>query len=169
MSLDAGGSALERLRVRGEQQRLDSVAVLWMLLVIVITATTIYSALRFGNIEGFEGEGDWWFKLRFLASSGGALPLFGSVVGITLAVGFEGARSRLALRLATLLSGWVTVAGVVGAVVTFHDDTRLASPVRAFDGRVSGVAIYVVTAALGAVSATVAWRFSRSAAPNELS
>jgi hypothetical protein len=169
VKIQSGGSALERLRAQGEQQRLDTVALVWMVLVAAITAATIYSALRFGNIEGFVGENDWWLKLRLLASSGGTLAIFGSAVGIALAVLFEGARSRVALRLATLVGVWAGIASVVGIAVTFHDDSLAGPSVRALDGRLSDALVYLALAALGVLVATVAWRFSRAEIPNELS
>jgi hypothetical protein len=169
VSADLGGSALERLRARGEEQRLDVVALVWMVLVLAIAAATIYSALRFGNIEGYVGEEDWWFKLRLLVSSGGTTTIFGSAIGIVLAVVFEGARSRLTLQLATVGGIWAGIAGVVGVVVTFHDDSLPEPVVRAFDGRLSHALVYLALAALGILVATVAWRFSRSDTRRDLS
>jgi hypothetical protein len=162
------GSPLAQLRARGERQRLDVVALVWMVFVLTIIAVTIYSALRFGSIVGNVGQDDWWFKLRLLAQSGGTVAIFGSVVGVALAVVFEGASSRLALRLATVAGVWAGAAGVIGVAVAFHR-TSFVEPASAFDGRIAGALMYVALAALGVLVATVAWRFSRSDAPNDLS
>jgi hypothetical protein len=164
---DPTGGSLARLRARGEQQHLDVAALVWMVFVLTIIAVTIYSALRFGNILGNAGTEDWWFKLRLLAQSGGTVAIFGSVVGVGLAVVFEGPRSRLALRLATVAGMWAGIAGVVGVVVSFHGSSSF--PATAFDGRLAGALTYVALAGLGVIAATVAWRFSQTATPTDLS
>jgi len=167
VSDDRGETSLERLREHGSRPRLDTVALVWMVFVLAITAATVYSALRFGNITGYAGESDWWLKLRLLASSGGTIAVFGSAIGVVLAVVFAGARSRVALRLATVGGMWAGVAGVVGVVVVFHNESVPGESV-AFDGRVSDAAVFAVFAALGVIVATVAWRFSRSEIGSEL-
>jgi hypothetical protein len=163
----SGGSPLARLRARGEQQRLDVVALVWMVFVLTVIAVTIYSVLRFGNILGNPGDEDWWLKLRLLAQSGGTVAIFGGVVGVGLAVVFEGPSSRLALRLATVAGMWAGIAGVVGGVVSFHGSASF--PATAFDGRVAGALIYAASAGLGVIVATVAWRFSQADAPADIS
>jgi hypothetical protein len=157
---DSGRAGLERLKARVEQQRLDVAAVVWMALLFAIAGSEIYSALRFGNSQGFPGSSDWWFKLQLLAQSGGTVLVFGSAVGIALAVLLEGPMSRVALRLAVVGGAWSVAAGGCGVAFAFHPDPGFGS-VRVFDGRLTECVYYLGFAGLGLLIAMIAWRFAR--------
>ena len=157
---DSGRAGFERLRERLAHQGAEGIPLLWMVFVLAIVGAQAYSVLRFGNLEGYVGLRDWWYRLKLLSETAGSPALFGSVVGIVLAVVFVSRTSRLALRLASLTGLWSALTGVLGVVVNFHNSDFASH--RGLEGELTGAILYLGYTGLGVVVAIIAWRCSVS-------
>jgi len=117
---DSGRDSLGRLQERLRGSPLDIAALIWMICVIGLLATEIYSAFA-AQLDGF-GESTAWFKAALLASSGGFSLAAGCMIGVGLAAWVHSRQAQVALLLAVIGGAWSTVAGLIGVAVIYNDD-----------------------------------------------
>lgn len=115
-----GRAGMTRIRESGDREYFGTLALLWMLLTLLALGAEIYSILRFGNPGGFSGgSADAWTKALLLAEVTAGFSI-ACMVGVGLAALAPGGRSRSALFIAVLISGWTVVVGIAGVAAAFH-------------------------------------------------
>jgi hypothetical protein len=164
----AGGSRLGELV---EEQRLDFVALLWMVCTIGFTGVQIYSALH-----GFGGQFlrfDAWAKVAALGQTGGPIVALSCLGGIALAVMSDTAVARFAILVAGVTGAWVFVAGVLNVASAVHQGSDVLFRVAFLGGgnRAAEAIAGLALGGLGLVVMMVAWRAggTRPAEPPEIS
>jgi hypothetical protein len=161
-------AGLGRIGELVDEQRLDVVALIWVLCTITYTGVQIYGALNLFN--GRFGAFGNWEKIAALASTGGPGVAVSCVVGIALAVTSETAMARFAIAVAGIVGAWVLVAGVLNVVYALHQrhglntiSFSITEGSNRFVQAVGGVAL----GGFGLVVMMIAWR-ALGARPGEV-
>jgi hypothetical protein len=155
----AGRVEFDRVRAVLEDARLDAVALVWMLLLLLYTGLQVYSAWQIDSFGTAPGHTDWWTKIAFLSQTGGFLLIFGGLAATVMAAFFDTPVARLALRLAMLGGAWTVVTAMFGIAVAFH--VEQSGPLISTAGGTNKYVEALSAAALGGLGllmAFVAWR-----------
>ena len=108
------------------RQRLDVVALVWMVSTVAIVGVQIYGAFNFlsGRFPGF----GTWEKIAALAQTGGPIVAVSCLAGIALAVMIDTTVARTALILAVIVGAWVLAAGVLDIASAVHGPSMVTFP-----------------------------------------
>jgi hypothetical protein len=137
-----------------DEQRLDFVALLWVVCTVASTGVQIYRAV---DLFG-ETEPDTWGKLAALGQTAGATVAISCLIGIALALTSDTAVSRLAILLAGGVGAWVFAAGMFSFASSLHHENGGAPNVFGQGNRVAGGIGGLAVAGFGLVVAMLAWR-----------
>jgi hypothetical protein len=148
-----------RMREIAQRQRFDAIALLWMVCVLIIVGSEIYSTLRRGSLGGAFGglADDWWYKVELLAEISGGWA-FVTLLGVGLAALVTGARARLALWIATAIGVCAFAGSIAGVAVSWHDFGGPLDNARPpIDDRLVGTVRYLGYAGLALLVVLIAW------------
>jgi hypothetical protein len=152
--LATGRAGVNRISELVDEQRLDVVALVWILSAIAFTGVQIYQALHLLE-SGVSISA--WDKIAALGQTGGPLVAVTCLAGIALAITSDSAVARGAIVLAGVLGGWVFVAGIFNFASNVH---RRSNALLDFSrgnrgaGAIGGLAL----AGFGLVVLMIAWR-----------
>jgi hypothetical protein len=157
---EAGRAGADRLHASIQEQPLGAAAMCWLLAVMVIVATNVYSELHLDTgVAGGPFTGGW-VKLLVLSESAGLEIAIATLVGLALAVLAGRSRAGIAYQLALVLAAWTVVAAVCGVVAAVHGfgyplfanaNNRFAFGLQSFASLVLGIVVFMI-----------AWKFATS-------
>jgi hypothetical protein len=166
----SGRVGLSRLGELGAEQRLDFVALLWMVCIVAYTGVQIYQVVHLFD-QGIPVL-DAWEKIAALGQTAAPITAVSCLVGIALALMSDTAVSRFAFLLAGIVGMWVLIAGAFDvATAVHHGDDEIFGGQFAQGNRAVGVIGGLALAGFGLVVAMVAWRAggTRPIEPPEIS
>jgi hypothetical protein len=157
---EAGRAGADRLHASIQEQPLGAAAMCWLLAVMVIVATNVYSELHLdaGAAGGPFSSG--WVKLLVLSETAGLEIAIATLVGLALAVLAGRSRAGIAYQLALVLGAWTVLAALCGIVAAVHGygfpvfsnaNNRFAFGLQSFGNLVLGIVVFMI-----------AWKFATS-------
>jgi hypothetical protein len=118
---DTVDTPIARLREFIERDRIDAVAVIWMLGVAATIAAGIWTAFTYNlSFDGNSNHVDGWDHAFLLSQTATLMPLIGVVVGLAIAAALDSAASRVAAWIGMVVSAWLVVASVLGIAYMIH-------------------------------------------------
>jgi hypothetical protein len=145
--------------ITGGRAGLDLAALVWMLCTITFVGCEIYSVLQItgnGFGSGFDSSG--WDKVAALATTGGPLVALSCIAAIALAAQVRSTASRVALLLATVVGGWIAIAGALQIASVLRRGDHNVGFGLSGGNRAVGVLGGLAFAGFGLVVAAVAMR-----------
>jgi hypothetical protein len=150
----AGRVGMSRISQMIDEQRLDIVALIWVLATVTFTGVQIYQAFQ---LFGSRFEASTWDKVAGLGQTGGPVVAVSCIIGILLALTWDSAIARFSSLVAGIVGGWVFVAGVFTVASNVHknaDGNIVFGQTNRAAGAIGGLAV----AGFGLVVMMIAWR-----------